>query len=196
MTFVKDAAGRDVRKERHIEDDGDLARRYGAGDPQALKEMYDRWSRLVYTIAVRSLGDLAEAEDVTQRTFVSAWTSRESFRPDRGNLPGWLVGIARRRIADAHEARSRTARLEQAAMSEALVPEVEPVDVEDTLMIAQEIANLDPDAQQVIRLAFFDDLTHSQISERLAMPLGTVKSHIRRSLVRLRTRLEAADVAP
>jgi len=196
MTFVVDAAGCDARRERLIDDDGDLARRFSAGDPDALKAMYDRWSRLVYTIAVRSLGDYAEADDVTQRTFVSAWTSRDAFDSDRGNLGGWLVGIARRRIADAHEARSRATRLEQAVASEALAPTPEAVDLEDSLMIAQEIEHLEPDAQNVIRLAFYDDLTHAQIAERLAMPLGTVKSHIRRSLTRLRTRLEAADVAP
>lgn len=196
-TIALDAADCCTRKESLIdEDDAELARRLASGDPDALKTMYDRWSRLVYTLAARSLGDLAEAEDVTQRTFVSAWTSREMFVPDRGSLGGWLVGIARRRIADAHEARSRAARLEEAVISEALAPAADPVDVEDTLVIAHEIEALDPDAQTVIRLAFYDDLTHAQIAERLAMPLGTVKSHIRRSLVRLRTRLEAADVAP
>ena len=196
MTVVVDAAGCDARRERLIEDDGALATRFRAGDPEALKAMYDRWSRLVFTVAVRSLGDQTEAEDVTQRTFVSAWTSREAFDEDRGNLGGWLVGIARRRIADAHEARSRAARLEEAVTAEALAPAPDPVDVEDSLMIAQEIEHLEPDAQHVIRLAFYDDLTHAQIADRLAMPLGTVKSHIRRSLTRLRARLEAADVAP
>ncbi|MBD7956698.1 sigma-70 family RNA polymerase sigma factor [Microbacterium sp. Sa4CUA7] len=197
MTITLDAADSRTRKESLIdEDDAELARRLASGDPDALKTMYDRWSRLVYTLAVRSLGDFAEAEDVTQRTFVSAWTSRAMFAPDRGSLGGWVVGIARRRIADAHESRSRAARLEEAVMSEALAPIVDPVDVEDSLVIAHEIEGLDPDAQTVMRLAFYDDLTHAQIAERLAMPLGTVKSHIRRSLVRLRTRLEAADVAP
>lgn len=197
MTLALDAADRHARKESLIEeDDGELASRLASGDPAALKTMYDRWSRLVYTIAARSLGDLAEAEDVTQRTFVSAWTSRETFTPAKGSLAGWLLGIARRRIADAHEARSRGARLEAAVRSQALTPPAEPVSVEETLVIAQEIEALDPDAQTVMRLAFYDDLTHAQIAERLAMPLGTVKSHIRRSLVRLRTRLEAADVAP
>ncbi|MCR2784547.1 MULTISPECIES: sigma-70 family RNA polymerase sigma factor [unclassified Microbacterium] len=196
MTSLVGAAGRDARKESLIDDEGELASRFRAGDPDALKAMYDRWARLVYTIAARSLGDLAEAEDVTQRTFVSAWTSRDAFAPERGNLGGWLVSIARRRIADAHEARSRAARLEQAVASEALAPAAVTVDVEDSLMIAQEIEQLEPDAQSVIRLAFYDDLTHAQIADRLAMPLGTVKSHIRRSLSRLRTRLEAADVAP
>ncbi|SBS70422.1 RNA polymerase sigma factor [uncultured Microbacterium sp.] len=183
------------RKEPVIEDDVELAERFSAGDERALKEMYDRWSRLVYTLAVRSLGDRAEAEDVTQRTFVSAWTSRGSFQPARGSLGGWLVAIARRRIADAHEARSRTARIEEAMRSVAEEPVAEPVDVSDAIVLAHEIEQLEPDARAVVTLAFYQDLTHAQIAEQLAMPLGTVKSHIRRSLTRLRSRLEAAHVA-
>lgn len=183
------------RKESAIEDDVELGERFVAGDERALKEMYDRWSRLVYTLAVRSLGDSAEAEDVTQRAFVSAWTSRASFQPGRGPLGGWLLAIARRRIADAHEARSRAARIEEAVRSVAAEPVVEPVDLSDALVLADEIDQLEPDARAVVVLAFYEDLTHAQIADRLEMPLGTVKSHVRRSLTRLRSRLEAAHVA-
>ncbi len=66
----------------------------------------------------------------------------------------------------------------------------EPVDLAETLLVADEIAQLEPDAQRVIQLAFYDDLTHNEISARLGIPLGTVKSHTRRSLGRMRTRLE------
>lgn len=182
-------------EESTIDDDAQLAARFAAGDADALKTMYERWSRLVFTLAARSLGDLAEAEDVTQRTFVSAWTSRERFNAANGSLGGWLVSIARRRIADAHEARSRSARLEEAMRAVAEEPVTEPLDVAESLVIADEIDKLEPDAQAVVRLAFYEDLTHAQIADRLAMPLGTVKSHIRRSLTRLRTRLEALHVA-
>lgn len=182
-------------RERSIDDDDDLAERFVAGDPAALKAMYDRWSRLVFTLAVRSLGDMTEAEDVTQRTFVSAWSSRTGFRPDRGALSGWLLSIARRRIADAHEARTKAAELQEAMRSVAVEEVVEPVDPSESIIIAEEIQRLEPEARAVVMLAFFDDLTHQQISERLGMPLGTVKSHIRRSLTRLRSRLEAVNVA-
>jgi RNA polymerase sigma-70 factor (ECF subfamily) len=180
-------------KEQAVDDDRELAERFATGDETAVRAMYERWSRIVYTLAVRSLGDTAEAEDVTQRTFVSAWTSRSSFRPDRAPLGAWLITIARRRIADAHEARARTSRLEEAL--KAVVPE-EAVehDVSDAMLVADEVAQLEPDARAVLALAFYEDLTHEQISQRLDMPLGTVKSHIRRSLARLRTRLEAHHV--
>ena len=182
-----------ARKEQAVDDDTHLAERFAAGDETAVKAMYDRWSRIVYTLAVRSLGDKTEAEDVTQRTFVSAWTSRSSYRMDGAPLGAWLITIARRRIADAHEARARAARLEEAL--KAVVPdEVAEHDVSDAMLVADEVAQLEPDARAVLALAFYEDLTHQQISDRLGMPLGTVKSHIRRSLTRLRTRLEAHHV--
>jgi RNA polymerase sigma factor (sigma-70 family) len=183
-------------EEDAIDEDAETARRFRDGDEGALRAVYERWSRVVYTLAARSLGQLDEAEDVTQRTFVSAWNSRAGLDPDRGPLGAWLLAIARRRIADAHEARARMARLEEALRATADDPVVQPPDVTDAIVMAQEIELLEPDARAVITLAFYEDLTHSQISDRLGMPIGTVKSHIRRSLQRLRTRLEAAHVAP
>lgn len=172
------------------EADATLVARFRAGEPDALRDAYDRWSPLIYTLAIRSLSDVSEAEEVTQRTFVEAWRSRSGYDPRRARLGGWLVGIAKHAIADAHEQRSRIARLhERLQHLEGEVPSDE-TDLTDRLVLADEIDRLEPDARAVIRLAFFDDLTHQQIAERLRMPLGTVKSHIRRSLQRLRTRLE------
>ncbi len=175
-------------------DDSDLAKRFTQGDSRALKEMYDRWSRLVYSLAAHSLGDFSEAEDVTQRTFVSAWTSRANFDSTRASLSTWLIAIAKHRIADAHEVRSRVSRLDEALRQTAVEAVEQPPDLADTLMVAQELEQLEPDAREVVRLAFFDDLTHAQIATRMDMPLGTVKSHLRRSLTRMRTRMEDARV--
>jgi RNA polymerase sigma factor (sigma-70 family) len=171
--------------------------RFIAGDERALEHVYRRWSPVVFTLALRSLGDRTDAEDVTQKTFVSAWTSRKSFDPGRARLSTWLVAIAKRRIADTHEARARIRRLHEQLQSvtrpdDLVTPEV---DLGEALLVAQEIDRLEPDARRVMRMAFFDDLTHQEISRRLDMPLGTVKSHIRRSLERMRTRLEVGHVA-
>lgn len=172
--------------------DARLAASFVAGSDAALAGVYQRWSPLIYTIAMRSLGDVGDAEDVTQKTFVAAWTSRSGFDPTRAHLSAWLVGIAKNKIADTHEARARIRRLHEQLTATASPAEwvTAPVDLADTLLVADEIAHLEPDAQRVMRLAFYDDLTHSEISERLGLPLGTVKSHIRRSLQRMRTRLE------
>lgn len=178
-------------------DERALSERFREGDERALEDVYRRWSPVVFTFALRSLGDRGDAEDVTQKTFVSAWTSRRSYDADKARLSTWLVTIARRRIADMHEARARVRALQMelervAAPDELVGPEV---DLGDRLLLADEIDRLEPAAQQVVRMAFYDDLTHEQIASRLAMPLGTVKSHLRRSLNRMRVRLEVGHVA-
>lgn len=178
-------------------DEVGLAAGFLAGDPRSLARAYALWSPLVYTIALRSLSDVTDAEDVTQKTFVAAWQGRSSYDPQRSRLPSWIVGIARHAIADTHEARARMRRLNEAlAATLPALPEASSgPDLADRLAVADEIARLEPDAQRVIRLAFFDDLTHLQIADRLGIPLGTVKSHIRRSLDRMRSRMEAGHVA-
>ncbi|WP_404434056.1 sigma-70 family RNA polymerase sigma factor [Microbacterium lacus] len=171
--------------------------RFVAGDEAALAEIYRRWSPVVFTLALRSLGDRSDAEDVTQRTFVSAWTSRASYDSKKAKLSTWMVAIARRRIADMHESRAKI-RAIQAQMERVTNPDDlvhEPPDLSETLLLANELQQLEPDAQAVMRLAFYDDLSHDEISRRLGMPLGTVKSHIRRSLTRMRNRLEVTHVA-
>lgn len=167
----------------------DVGRRLAAGDESALAEAYQRWSRLVYTVALRSLPTPADAEDVTQAVFISAWRSRENFDPQAGSVPAWLLAITRRRVADFHRKKRDEVPLETP-------PEAahEP-DIAAQVAVADEIDELGEPAGQIIRLAFFDDLTHQQIAERLSMPLGTVKSHIRRSLVKMRTRLEVTHAS-
>lgn len=164
---------------------------FHAGDEQALAEIYGRWSPLVYSFALRSLRDVTEAEEVTQRVFTAAWTSRHTYDPSRARLPAWLVGITRNKVADAHAARSKQARLRSQMITVSqLADAIAPADLAERLLLADEMARLDTVCERVLRMAFYDDLTHVQIAERTGLPLGTVKSHIRRSLLRLRERLE------
>lgn len=173
-------------------DDDAVARRFQAGDDSALEEAYQRWSALVYTSAVRAVGNEADAADITQAVFVGAWKSRAGFDAAKGSLPGWLMTLTRRRIADHWRDRARhVRRVEAVAQMEPDEPQEVAADaVIDRVVLADELERLGDPQRRIVELAFFQDLTHTQIASLLNLPVGTVKSHIRRSLERLRRRLE------
>lgn len=177
----------------------DLAERLRDGSREALEEAYARWSALVHTLAVRSLGNHHDAEDVTQQVFVAAWRGRHTLRPDRGTVPGWLVGITRHKIADLHAARARQVRDLGAAATRALPDQQAPPPDEQLaarLLVADALDQLGEPRRTVVRMAFIEDLTHEEISRRLELPLGTVKSHVRRGLIHLRHRMEDVHREP
>ncbi|MEU7576877.1 sigma-70 family RNA polymerase sigma factor [Streptomyces sp. NPDC041068] len=183
--------------------DEQLAAGFAAGDERCLAAAYDRWGPLVHRLAGRALGEGPDAEDVTQQVFLAAWRGRHGYRPGAGGLGAWLVGITRHKVADALAARTRRAVLVAAVGTRQEATPVAgpcPEQVLDRVLVQDELANL-PSAQQlVLRLAFYADLTQTQISERTGLPLGTVKSHTRRGLRALREGLgpaadEAADEA-
>jgi RNA polymerase sigma-70 factor (ECF subfamily) len=177
--------------------DEEVGTAFAEGHEWALEQAYHRWGGVVRAVARRATGDDHDADDVTQAVFVSAWRGRHRYDPTRAALPAWLLGITKRRVADHWDSHSRERRRVEAVgrASEPSVATEEWLDhVAHRVLIAQELSALDQPQRQVLELAFFDDLTHDQISQRLTMPLGTVKSHIRRSLVRLRDRLEANGV--
>jgi RNA polymerase sigma-70 factor (ECF subfamily) len=181
-------------------DDREIGRRFAAGEEQALALAYERWAGQIHGMAVRAFGPGPDAEDVTQQTFVSAWTGRAGFRPDKGPLPAWLVGVCRHKIADTWARRDRQRREAEAAAADLRAgppPVTAGVDttVADRVLVLEELDLLDQPQRGIIELAFFDDLTHAQIAERTGIPLGTVKSHIRRTLERLRRRLEGDGAA-
>jgi RNA polymerase sigma factor (sigma-70 family) len=172
-----------------------VSQRFRSGDQQAFAEIYRSWSALIYTLSLRALGDQADAEDLTQQVFVAAWNSRGQFDPERSALRSWLLGITRYKIADAYQHRRRDLRVMDKISGDAQVytqldAELEEIDATaERMAIADALNGLDEEPRRVLRLAFFDDLTHTQIAERLQLPPGTVKSHIRRSLLKMRDRL-------
>ena len=182
-------------------DDAEIGRRFAAADEQALAWAYERWAGQVHGMAVRAFGPGPDAEDVTQQTFVSAWTGRAGYRPEKGPLPAWLVGVARHKIADTWARREKHRRETEAAMWDAQAAPggraTAGVDnaVADRVLLLDELDLLGQPQRGIIELAFFEDLTHAQIAARTGIPLGTVKSHIRRTLERLRSRLEVDGAA-
>lgn len=182
-------------------DDAEIGRRFAAGEEQALAWAYERWAGQVHGMAVRAFGSGPDAEDVTQQVFVAAWTGRARFRPEDSPLPAWLVGICRHKIADAWARRDKQRREAEAAVTEAQARPGGPVTAgvdtaaTDRVLLLDELDHLGQPQRGIIELAFFEDLTHAQIAERTGLPLGTIKSHIRRTLERLRNRLEVDGAA-
>jgi RNA polymerase sigma factor (sigma-70 family) len=182
-------------------DDQEVARLFAAGEERGLALAYERWAGQVHGMAVRAFGPGPDAEDVTQQTFVSAWTGRAGYRPEKGPLPAWLVGVARHKIADTWARRDRQRRETEAAVSDMQAAPSGPVtagvdtEIADRFLVLDELDLLGQPQRGIIELAFFEDLTHAQIAARTGLPLGTVKSHIRRTLERLRTRLEVDGAA-
>jgi len=187
----------------------DVAARFAAGDESALREAYDAHGALVFAFCSRNLASRADAEDATQQVFVAAWQGRDRFDAGKGSLPGWLLGIARHKVADVVRASGRRDVLVERqanavgagaagtmGVSGPTAGAVgdSPDTVLDRLVVGRALAALPAEQRRTLELAFYDDLTHTQIAQVLGLPLGTVKSHIRRGLGRLRASLE--EVGP
>ena len=168
-----------------------LMGRVRARDADAFEALYDAYHRLVYGVAYRVLGDAAGAEDVTQAVFLKVWSAPELFRG--GNVPAWLVRIARNRALDVVRSRSSHAETE---LPEAL-PETETIeDVAfarlDAGKVRLALAELPDDQRTPIELGFFGGITHEEIARRTGIPLGTIKTRIRSGLRKLRSALDGA----
>ncbi|WP_454085092.1 RNA polymerase sigma factor [Georgenia sp. Marseille-Q6866] len=170
-----------------------LGARFRDGTADAVRLVYEEYSSMVYSIALRTLRNTADAEDVTQQVFVSAWRSRDRFDPQRAPIGAWLSGITRNAVADALRRRARD-RSDLAEAEDAPGPD-RTDEIVDQVVVAQALVELGPPQQDVLELAFFERLTHTEIAERMDLPLGTVKSHINRGLRRLRTRMEGSHAS-
>ena len=162
-----------------------------------LRAIYDAHGPLVYAICRKALGDDGAGE-VTQDVFVSAWRARDQFDPARGTLAAWLVGITKRRIIDhvrrerRHSDRRADIGEEPSTATSRSVTEAEVDRVADRMTIAHALDSLPTRPRQMIGLAYVEGLTHQEIAERTGIPLGTIKSDIRRGLLALREHIGGA----
>lgn len=161
---------------------------FSSGGEAGLRAAYDAHGPLVYSFCRRSLAE-DRAKDVTQEVFVSAWRARATFDPSKGSLPGWLMGIAKNRLIDNIRSEQRHSSRRADAEPGELPVEDKADRVSDRMLVADALKSLPERSRRVIELAYFSDLTHSQVAEQTSIPLGTVKSDIRRGLTQIRQHL-------
>ena len=179
-------------------DDQTLIRLIVQARAEALSELYDRYGRLVFSLALNSVGDSATAEEVTQDVFLRVWQRARQYRDDRGKVSTWLTGITRHRAID--QLRRRGSRPEQHSVAWADIsatsvlavngPEKSAVLTMERERVRAAVARLPNEQKEVLALAYFQGLTQSQISKALGLPLGTVKTRIRLGMQKLRERLQ------
>lgn len=191
MTLVPQPG--EARAERA--DHAGLMRRISSGDPAALAELYDQSSRFVYGICLKVLRNSADAEEVTLDVYTQAWRQAERFDSRRGEPLSWLLMLARSRAIDRLRSRGGIRRFEEDLegahdlAASGIDPETGSSLSQRAATVRAAIACLPAEQREVIELAYFEGLTHTEIAERLAQPLGTAKSRIRLALARLRQAL-------
>ena len=168
-----------------------LLGRVQRGDEAAMAALYDRYSRVVYSVALRVLRDPSAAEDVLQEIFMQVWRTPESFVSARGSLAGWLTVVSRNRSIDLLRRRKPTEQVEDVSLP---TPGNLSEEGERNVMMERArgvIAKLPPEQRKTLEMAFFDGLTHTEIAEMTGDPLGTVKTRIRSALLVLRKAFQA-----
>ncbi|MER3486801.1 MAG: RNA polymerase subunit sigma-24 [Chloroflexota bacterium] len=181
--------------------DAELIARASEGDARALEILYDRYARVVYSFALRIVGDPSLAEELLQEVFFRAWQQGGAFRASRGSFITWLLSITHNlAIDELRKRRRRPQRADNNTTEEAeqLLPEMpdESQDVEEEVWlaslrdrIADALAALPPTQREAIELAYFQGLTQREIAEHLGEPLGTIKTRMRLGMQKLREQL-------
>jgi RNA polymerase sigma-70 factor, ECF subfamily len=171
------------------QDDATLLALVERGDEYAMAALFDRYSKIVYSVALRVLRDPASAEDVLQEVFMQIWRSPERFVASRGSLGGWLAVVTRNRSIDLLRRKKPSEPVDDMVMASNynLANEAERNSLMEKAKAV--IVQLPMEQRKTLEMAFFDGLTHSEIAEMTGDPLGTVKTRIRSALSSLRKAL-------
>jgi RNA polymerase sigma-70 factor, ECF subfamily len=178
-----------------------LVRSIGAGDQRALHALYERAHRLVFTLAVRIVNSREIAEELTVDVFHDVWRRAAQYDAANGTVVGWIMNQARSRAIDRlrfEQRKKRVVPLAEVAKPEATADdphEILDVDEQGRVLRAA-LTALTPNEREAIEIAFFSELTHAEVAERLAQPLGTVKTRIRSGLGKLRQALAPQGRTP
>ena len=157
-----------------------------SGDGQAMAELYKRYSPVVYSVALRVLGDTGAAEDILQEVFMQLWRSPDVFDASRGSLPGWLAVITRNRAIDS--LRKRRPETDITDVVVCIEPDLARGAEWSRALeeIRGTLGSMPPSQRSALEMAFFEGFTHNEIAEKTGEPLGTVKTRIRTGLLALR----------
>jgi RNA polymerase sigma-70 factor, ECF subfamily len=166
--------------------DRSLIRGISNGQEDAVAELYDRYSSIVYSVALRVLGDTGRAEDVMQEVFMQLWRNPGAFDAHRGSLAAWLAVIARNRAIDAVRKRRPESNIEDVVVAADLDLESEAARKIAVEKVRGVLAGMPTEQRRAVELAFFEGLTHTEVAAKLGEPLGTVKTRIRSALQTLR----------
>ncbi len=165
--------------------------RIAAGDPAAAADCIARYGGLVWALARRFLGNPSDAEDAVQDVFIELWKNASRYDPARSSEPTYITMIARRRLIDRKRRAGRTP-VPQPLPDEPVgtPPKSDRIEIEDeAARAAAALGELRVEEQRVIQMAVYQGLTHEEIAAKTGLPVGTVKTHIRRGLIRVRERL-------
>ena len=181
-----------------FKDEGDLARRLQARDGGAMRELYDRYGRLVYSLILRIVRNSAAAEDLVQETFLRVWNRMQAFDQERGALGPWVLTVARNRAIDY--VRSADGKMSAGALElDRLEHPGQFCDFEDRALsldrarrLKDAFEKLTPNQKMVVEMAYYEGLSQTEMAERMQQPLGTVKTWIRSALKVLREQLTEA----
>ncbi len=165
--------------------DGELIQRAGAGDRSAFDKLYRRYARPVFGLALRRLGDRGRAEDAVQETFVSIWRSAGTYKPERGPGAPWLYGVARNAIVDRSRARSEPPAEAPDEPSHELGPDDRAEQSWTQWQVHRALEQLPEREREVVALAYWSELSQSEVAAKLGIPLGTVKTRTRSALLHL-----------
>jgi RNA polymerase sigma factor (sigma-70 family) len=169
---------------------GSLLRRCAEGDRTALRAIYDAEAARMLGVSMRLLRRRALAEEAVHDTFLQVWQKAASFDPERGEAQTWLYAILRNRCLNILRGEARTELVEDFEPMGLEAPDVDPetlvVRLSDTEALKRCLERLEPNRREAILLAYVQGLSHGELAGRLGVPLGTMKSWIRRSLVALR----------
>jgi len=157
-----------------------------SGDEQAMAEVYDRYSGIVYSVALRVLGDTGAAEDVLQEVFMQLWRNPDVFDSSRGNLGPWLAVIARNRAIDALRKRRPESDIEDVVVSVHPNMAADADRARAMEKVRDSLGSMPAAQRSALEMAYFEGLSHSEIASKTGEPLGTIKTRIRSGLLTLR----------